>query len=111
MEEYLSVSVIPLEDRPSQEAVSAVYERLMKMEGVNNVALQESGIRIEYCRQILSIDRIKEEIIDSGCCITAAVEKKKNPLERFLERMADSNRKQFGGKKLDCCKLNDPRDR
>jgi hypothetical protein len=30
----------------------------------------------------------------------------KEPFKNYLERMANANKKEFGGNTLDCCKLN-----
>lgn len=32
--------------------------------------------------------------------------KLKNSINKFLEKIADENKKTFGGEKLDCCGLN-----
>lgn len=115
MEEYTAISHYLYEGRPEKEAIDHLIEKLLINNNIIDVNTNEDSISIEYYQQLTSSESLLLLIEDSGIKLShREVEKEqvyeKNPIKRFLNRMAESNEKNFGNKRLDCCDLHNSKD-
>jgi len=110
MEEYTTISHYLYEGRPEKEAIDHLIEKLLTDNNIIDVNTDDGSISIEYYQQLTSSENLQLLIENSGIKLNHKQEEKervyeKNPIKRFLNRMAESNEKNFGNKKLDCCDL------
>lgn len=79
---------------------------------VESASYADKRISIEYYQQLISKRKLAEIIENMGIEIVEdkakepAKTKKKNPVARYIDKLASSNEKRFGNQRLDCCDLN-----
>ena len=78
---------------------------LSNIEGLEKVSTTSEGVTVDYDPAVLSLDSICS-IISSAGFQWEKKQKPRNPVKRFLNRLAKSNQKNFGSETLDCCQLN-----
>ena len=96
------IPIQPLEAAMEAEEIEA---SLSKIEGIENLSIENGAVEISYYPQIVSLHIIRTEIIKAGIILTDT-RKSKGVVGRFIDRLAESNKKNFGSKPLDCCDLN-----
>ena len=77
------------------------------LEAVDGVAFADVAVGkadISYLPQLVSPRYLETVIQESGYSVRKKV-KKKGPFGRYIDRMIESNEKNFGTQKLDCCSL------
>ncbi|MBN2481537.1 MAG: hypothetical protein JXB19_07350 [Bacteroidales bacterium] len=90
----------------NKDEIQDLQERLKKVEGILSLEISSALIRIEYDTLCLAAKYIKEEMNNLGYPVKEIREKRRGILSRFIKNLADTNRKIYGNKKLDCCDLN-----
>lgn len=77
---------------------------LLKLEGVEKLSFEKETIKVSFYAQLISTYLIKTVIEKTG--IALGKYGKPKVLDRFINRLIESNRKNFGSASLDCCDLN-----
>ena len=112
MENYTAISQFLYESRPNKEAIDHLMNSLLSDKNIIDVTTDEESISIEYYQQLICYESLQLLIETFGIELSIKQNKKeliyeRNPIKRFLNKMAKSNEKNFGNKRLDCCKLNE----
>jgi len=81
---------------------TTLTKTLEKLKGINFVSidLESCKCHIEFDPNIIKEESIENEITKLGYHI------EKGRFQKWLDRMAKSNEKQFGSKHLECCNIN-----
>ncbi|GAB6088467.1 hypothetical protein JCM12856_00600 [Spirochaeta dissipatitropha] len=87
----------------TEQQKSDLLNRLGELPGVEIVNLVGSEIRLNYYPHAVSDQDIRAAIIEVGA--VENLPKKKNPIARFIDRLARDNQESFGGRRMDCCDL------
>ena len=82
-----------------------VEERLRGIEGIEQFRLVDGIADVSFYPQLISLRTIKAEMGIAGIKL-AEPGKARGFFGRFVDRLAESNKKNFGSSKLDCCNLN-----
>ncbi len=103
MEPYLKTqffkSAKPLTDEDQEKLKAALPD----VEDLKIIDLTNTGITIEYNTYLYSDTSVAKLLEDEGFII---IKKKKTGfLKGKIEALAESNKKNLGNQKLDCCKL------
>ena len=69
--------------------------------GIDNFRISPDGVYLEYNSYIYSSDQLEDILLKNG--FTEAKEPKQGFLSRQIRHLADSNTKNFGNRKPDCC--------
>ena len=93
-----------IEGMHCDRCVQNVMSALSDMDGVDffNVVVGKADIR--YLPQLVSRSDIEQAIESSGYSVQKN-EQRKGFFGRFIDKMIDSNKKNFGNERLDCCNL------
>lgn len=78
---------------------------LRALEAVESVEVINNSISVQFYPEILSRESIRRELDMRGVRLSN-IPKPGNPLKRFVDRLAESNARNFGAQPLDCCTLN-----
>ena len=90
--------------RPGLEAAK-VAAKLSSIEGIEQFRLVDGIADVSFYPQLISLRTIKAEMGIAGIKL-AEPGKARGFFGRFVDRLAESNKKNFGSSKLDCCNLN-----
>lgn len=101
----LETATYPLAGRISSERTESISSAISAMDGVESATIHAGSVSIEYYPVILSRKSMRKELIRLGVELEKNG-KTNNPLKRFINRLAESNKKIYGSETLDCCKLN-----
>ena len=94
-----------LEGLDVDASLSRLKISLEDIDGVEKLVLAEGKITISYYPDLLSLATIRHQIESLGFKIKIKKDKR-NPFNRFVDRLIESNKKSFGSETLDCCNLN-----
>jgi len=94
---------LSLDCEPDQSAIERIGEALNGVEGAELVGVVGNRVSIERNPFVASKEMVSEAIERIG--FHRSVAKKRGFLAKRLDKMAESNRKQFGDKRLDCCEF------
>ena len=94
-----------------ERCVNTVQTAIESIEGVDSADVTAGGAEVRFLPQLVTQTYIEGVIDEAGYPVQKSVPKK-GFFGRFLERMIESNEKNFGNERLDCCKLssNPPRE-
>ena len=87
-----------------EQCVGTIQHSLEHEDGVEYADVTIGKVRISYLPQLITEDHIKERIEGSGYTVRKNT-KRKGLFGRFIDRMIESNEKNFGDQRLDCCSL------
>jgi hypothetical protein len=104
MDMYTTSADMLIKQWPKEGSLANLKNTLSEFEGIVHVDINRLKIHIEYYPYLLSRSQICETISSFGCTLVTQ-KKKKGFLSRYLENVADANKKQFGNGPLDCCTL------
>ncbi len=104
MERYTISEDLLIQGWPKEGSHANIKEGVSDIKGVEHVDITGQNIHVEFYPYLVSRDQITERISSLGCTINIQ-KKKKGFFSRYLEKMAESNKQQFGNGPLDCCKL------
>ena len=80
---------------------------LLNMKGIQKVTRVENSLYIEFNSFILSKNAVTEIIRENGYESETSVQNKKGFLTKWIEKLAKTNKENFGNDRLECCDLND----
>ncbi len=102
---YLTHIYFKAKRKLKSEEGSVIAENINALPGIEEFALLPDKIVITYYSYLITGDYIKETLFDSGYPMAETDRKRKSPLQRFLERISESNKKVFASDSLPaCCK-------
>ncbi|MDA3809379.1 MAG: LDCC motif putative metal-binding protein [Spirochaetaceae bacterium] len=115
MEEYTGIAHYDFRTKPDRGSVDRLIEKLLNDNNIVDVNTGENSISIEYYQQLTSREKLQTLIENAGIELKiqesdSEIIYEKNPFKRFINRMAASNEKRFGNKRLDCCDLHNEKD-
>ena len=84
--------------------VQRVRAALLEEPGIERAEVTLGKVVLEYYPEAISIDAVRAKIEALGYAIPVPA-RSRNPLRRFLDRMAAANEKAFGHERLDCCTM------
>ncbi len=104
MEAYEQTMMLSLEQIPGKEELKFLKGLKESREGITDITCDYSTLRVAFQPYLLSRNTIEDWIVESGIQLKKHAVKK-GFISRFIDRLAEKNEKQFGGKRLDCCDL------
>jgi copper chaperone CopZ len=84
--------------------VQRVRAALLEEPGIERADVTLGTVILEYYPEAISVDAVRAKIEALGYAIPVPP-RSRNPLRRFLDRMAAANEKAFGHERLDCCTM------
>ncbi len=87
-----------------ESCVQRVRAALSEEPGIERAEVALGRVTLEYYPEAISIDAVRAKITALGYSIPIPT-RSRNPLRRFLDRMAAANEKAFGHERLDCCTM------
>jgi len=81
-----------------------LQELIQDQDGIISINLKQDGLSVEFYGHIVSELYIME-LLKKGN-FPFAPEPRKSRIKRFIENLAETNRKTYGDQRLDCCGLN-----
>lgn len=107
-EEGMRTMAVAIDGMHCERCVKAVRSSLLSFEGVDfaDVAVGKADVR--FLPQLATEAEIEQAITDSGYTVRRHVERK-GFFRRYIDRMIESNQKNFGSDRLDCCNLSSKR--
>lgn len=105
MDDYLKILRFDLAKKLNKEMQYIISGTLKKLDGVSILKMSSNFLVIEYNPHIISKSKIKQSIIEIG------FDEKLNPnqlgfFKGWIQKLADSNKKNLSNQKMDCCNLN-----
>ena len=101
----LETATYPLSGQISSERTESISKAISAMDGVESTAIHEGSVFIQYYPAVLSKESMRKELARLGIRLEKS-SKTNNPFKRFINRLAESNKRIYGSETLDCCKLN-----
>jgi len=80
-------------------------EILYTIKGINFLSINSTSITLDFYEQLVDETYIKKMLVRAG--FSFKEKSVKHFFGRFINKLAKENKKTYGGKKLDCCDLND----
>ena len=109
MNEELTVKGVTLaiEGMSDDESRKNIETALGGMQGITETEICDGSVRLSYVQHVLTLTEIKKGIANAGFAVKPSEPKKRsrNPFRRYIERLAESNKRNFGAGSLDCCNL------
>ncbi|MBT3274130.1 MAG: heavy-metal-associated domain-containing protein [Spirochaetales bacterium] len=99
---------IQIDGMHCESCAGSVRGALEAVEGVEYVDVSVGKARVNFIPQIISRDLIEKAIDETGYTVRKNT-KRKGFFGRYIDRMIESNAKNFGNQRLDCCTL--PKDK
>jgi copper chaperone CopZ len=84
--------------------VQRVRAALLEEPGIERAEVTLGKVILEYYPEAISVDAVRARIESLGYAVPVPT-RSRNPLRRFLDRMAAANEKAFGHERLDCCTM------
>ena len=109
MNEDLLVKEVTLviEGMSDDESRKNIGTALGGMQGITKAEIGDGTVRLTYTQHVLTLTEIKKGIETAGFTVKpgGSENRSRNPFRRYIERLAESNKKNFGTGSLDCCNL------
>ena len=103
-EEGLRTMKIAIDGMHCERCVNTVRDALLSVDGVDFVGVDAGEAEIRFLPQLASKAELEQAIADSGYSVRKHAERK-GFFGRYIDRMIESNQKNFGNERLDCCNL------
>ena len=100
---FTSIRYYKAKRRLTRPETEKLHEFFQNQDGVISMNLKPNGISVEFYGQVISETFIREML--QRIEFPFAPEPRSGRVKRFLERLAETNRKTYGNKHLDCCGL------
>jgi hypothetical protein len=94
-----------LDDTAAVHQIEGALKALCELEAVESVEVVNKSISVQFYPEILSRESIRRELDIRGVLLSN-IRKPGNPFKRFVDRLGESNTRNFGTQPLDCCNLN-----
>lgn len=101
---FTSIRYYKAKRRLTQPEIEQIQELFQNQDGVISINLKPYGISVEFYGQLISETFIREML--QRIEFPFAPHHRSGRIKRFLERLAETNRKTYGNQHLDCCGLN-----
>ena len=103
-EDGLRTTTIAIDGMHCERCVNTVKDSLLSIDGVDFVAVDVGEAEVRFLPQLASESELEQAIFDSGYSVRKHAERK-GFFRRYIDRMIESNQKNFGNERLDCCNL------
>jgi hypothetical protein len=103
MEDYLQYKRFHILESISEEKIQELMTKFNSTPGIDKIGCLRQSISVIYNPYEISEKEILKSLSALG--LTVTIENKKS-FKKRLKKMAEENKKDFGGKRLDCCDLN-----
>jgi copper chaperone len=84
--------------------VQRVRAALVEERGIERVDVTIGRVFLEYYPEAIAVEGMRAKVEALGYVIPAPV-RSRNPLRRYIDRMAAANEKAFGHERLECCTM------
>ena len=108
VEDGLRTMTLAIDGMHCERCVSAVRTSLLSMDGIDFAAVTVGKVEVRFLPQLVSEAEIEQAIADSGYPVRKQAERK-GFFKRYIDRIIESNQKNFGNERLDCCNLSSKR--
>ncbi len=85
--------------------VNAIAEYADSLSGIEEMVFLPDKIVVSYYSHLITGDYIRETLVEAGYPMAETDRRKKSPVQRFLERIAESNQKARHDAGPACCRL------
>lgn len=106
MEDFNKTISFRIENGSGQNDVKSLQRKLSAVDGVNYAEIYPEKIVYNYSEFEIAESALRELLINEGFTVKDERKAKSNFFKKFLEKLANTNRETFKGKKPDCCSLN-----
>ena len=103
-EDGLRTTTIAIDGMHCERCVNTVKDSLLSIDGVDFVAVDVGKADVRFLPQLASEAELEQAISESGYYVRKHAERK-GFFRRYIDRMIESNQKNFGNTRLDCCNL------
>jgi allophanate hydrolase subunit 1 len=103
MEDYLQYKSFQIQESISEEKIKELMTKFNSTPGINNIDWASQSVSVVYNPYEISEKEILKSLSVIGLIIS--IDDKKSFKNR-LKKIAEENKKDFGGKRLDCCDMN-----
>ena len=102
----LETTDIRVANMKCQNCIERVRRALKDLPGVENVEPRMGSVRVVYLPQLTRPQELHAALTRVGYPPAVAPSRRKGFISRWIDRLAESNEKNFGTQGLDCCSLN-----
>ena len=82
--------------------INKIISELGKLKGIASLNVKKDSVKIEYYQQLISQDFLKKALTKAG--FPFGKEKvKRGIFSKFILKLGEENKKEFGGKAPKCC--------
>ena len=103
-EDGLKTIELSIDGMHCERCVHTVKAALSEADGIDSFEVVVGKADVRFLPQLVSATHIENLIEGSGYSIQKKATRK-GPIGRFIDRMIESNEKNFGSERLDCCNL------
>ena len=103
-EDGLRTMTVTIDGMHCERCVSMVQNSLISVDGVDFADISVGKAEVRFLPQLVSEADIAQAITESGYTVQKKLRRKRF-FGRYIDRMIESNRKNFGNERLDCCNL------
>lgn len=103
MEDSLKINATLTIDGMSCEHCVKTLTKTLQIAGIEDLKVQVGKASLSFDANVISMNSIQGLIESAGYSI--AKPKKKGFVNRFIDGLIESNKKEFGSKRLGCCNL------
>jgi copper chaperone CopZ len=93
-----------IEGMHCERCVQNVRQSLSRIDGIDTFDVEVGQARVSYLPQIVGQEELRQAVESAGYSASYKAPRR-NPWQRFLNRMIRNNESMFGGKKPDCCTI------
>lgn len=104
MEDYLKYKTFRIKEMITEETINELIFKSEKVPGINKCKGAGQVVSFIYNPYEISEKEIIEWLLAFGLSVKKS---KVNWVKRKLAKLAEENKESFGGKRLECCDLND----
>jgi hypothetical protein len=103
MNEMTSIEKFQPEHELSNKEVTNILKELTGLIGVTSLNVERDMVKIEFYQQFLSADLVKDALVKAGFPFEHS--KKRGFLQKFILKLGEDNKEEFGGKPPKCCSV------
>jgi hypothetical protein len=103
MEDYLQYKRFHIQESISEEKIEELMMKFNSTPGIDKIGCVRQSISVIFNPYEISEKEISKSLSVLG--LTVTIDDKKS-FKNKLKKMAEENKKDFGGKRLDCCDMN-----
>ncbi|MCF6364828.1 MAG: hypothetical protein L3J35_01355 [Bacteroidales bacterium] len=108
MEDYIKYLKFVIPDAAdSKEAYSSFELILLNMQGVQKVTKSGNIVCVYYNSYVYTKNQIVSIMKEKGYIQAVSAQDKKGLFSKWIDKLAKTNKANFGNGRLECCDLND----